>query len=108
MKLADLRTCDKCDGPVRHIFHVIRFSHAVVKTQAVQEYAGLSLMLGSGRLAEAMGAHQDDAVALLAEERDDAGKPNGWTELFLCTDCWCCDVNLAVLAEKRSDAEESS
>lgn len=106
MKLRDLRTCDNCDGPIRQIFHVVRHSHAIVKTQAVREFVGLSTMLGSPALAEVMGAHQDDAVALLAEVKDENGKPNGWGEIFLCTDCWCGDVNLAAIAERLADEEE--
>ena len=102
MKLRDLRTCDNCDGPVHQIFHVVRHSHAVVKTQAVREYVGLSTMLGSPALAEVVGAYQQDAVALLAEEKDEDGKPDGWGEIFLCIDCWCGDVNLAVIAERRA------
>lgn len=103
MKLRDLRTCDNCDGPVRQMFRVVRHTHAIVKTQAVREFAGLSMMFGSSALAEAMGAHQDDAIALLADEKDENGKPNGWGEIFLCTDCWCKDVNLAVIVERRAD-----
>lgn len=106
MKLRDLRSCDNCRDTIRQIFHVVRYSHAIVKTQAVREFVGLSTMLGSPALAEVMGAHQDDVVALLADVKDENEKAHGWGEIFLCTDCWCKDVNLAVIAERRVDQDD--
>ena len=90
------------------IFYVLRGTMAIVKQQSVREYVGLSLMLGSGVLAEAMGGHQDSVVDLLADQKDDSGDPVGWRELLLCGDCHCSPINVAMLAEKRSDADEAT
>lgn len=104
MKLSDLRPCDNCGGPIGYAFHVFKYSFAAVNPRAVHELSGLSMMLGSPQLAEVMGAHQDDAVQLLADQEDDEGKVEGWHEFFLCTDCFCGDVNVGVMLEKKADA----
>jgi len=90
------------------MFHVVRDSLAVVKVQAVREYVGLGTMLGSSQLAEVMGAHQDDVLELLADQKDEDGNRHGWGEIYLCTDCWCNDVNIAVLVEKRTREMEEA
>src|SRR3972149_6897656 len=82
MKIRDLRPCDNCGKPIGMIFYVLRGTMAIVKAQSVREYVGLSLMLGSGVLAEAMGGHQDSVVDLLADQKDDSGDPVGWRELL--------------------------
>lgn len=102
MKLSALRPCDNCGGHIGHTFHLLKYSFALVKPQAVREFAGLSMMLGSSQLAEVMGAQQDDAVELLADQKDDHGNVEGWHEFFLCTGCFCGDVNVAVMLEKRT------
>ena len=108
MKITDLRPCDNCGGPIGFTFYIVRSSLAVVKVQSVREYMGLGTMLGSPRLAEVMGAHQDDVVGLMADQTDEGGKRNGWDEIYLCIDCRCGDVNIAVLIEKRTRAIEEA
>ena len=80
-----------------------------MKVQSVREYMGVGTMLGSTRLAEVMGAHQDDVLELLADQKNEDGNRHGWNEIYLCTDCWCSDINIAVLVEKRTrEIEEAS
>lgn len=107
-KLRDLRPCDNCGGPTGFTFYIVHASLAVVKVQAVREYIGLGAMLGSTGLAEVMGAHQDDVLELMADQKDEDGNPHGWNEIYLCIECWCSDVNLAVLVEKRTRAIEKA
>ena len=98
MKVSELRPCDKCGGPINPVFHVVRFSPAVVDQQAVRETMGLNMMFGGALgLAEAL-TSSPDAVRIAMDEAE--GKPLQ-VELFLCESCYCGDVNLAALAEKK-------
>jgi len=108
MKIRDLKPCDNCGKPIGIIFYIVRSTIAVVKQESIREYVGLSLMLGSGLLAETMGGHQDSVVDLLADQKDENGKPLGWREAFLCGDCHGSDLNIAALAEKVLDREATT
>lgn len=104
-KLTDLRPCDHCGGPLTGgLFHVLRFSLAVVKAQAVNEFAGMARFFG-GRASAAVVMNfapaAADAIVVAMDQPDSRAL---MTEVVLCNRCYCDDVNLAVLAEKRAAA----
>jgi hypothetical protein len=97
MKLSELRPCDKCGGSINPIFHVVRYSPAIVSQQAARETLGLSQMFGGHLgLAEVM-TSKPDAVSVAMDDKEHAELG---VEIFLCNDCYCGEVNLAALAEK--------
>lgn len=97
MKLSELRPCDHCGGPVIPIFYVVKASIAVFNANATNENLGLMRMLGGSlSLAEVMSS-EPEAVKIGGEEDKQL-----WTEIILCQNCYCSDMNLAVLAEQIS------
>jgi hypothetical protein len=75
---------------------------AVIDQQAARGTLGLSQMFGGQLgLAEVL-APSPDAAKVLMDEPNEKGSR---TEVFLCPDCYCQDINLAVLAEKITKEE---
>lgn len=105
MKLTDLRPCDQCDGAVGLNFQVIRFSLALVKPQAVNEFMGMHQFFGgraSNALVENFAPSAADAVTIAMDVAE--FKPL-MTELFICHGCFMRGaLDLPVLAEKRGAA----
>jgi hypothetical protein len=100
MKLSEIRMCDNCDGPVSQMFYVARFSIALIKPDAGNQVLGLARMFrGSMALAEVM-APEPDCITVAMDDKEHQGLT---TELLLCTNCYCGNVNLALLAEKRAE-----
>ena len=96
MNDAELRPCDNCGNPHRSgIVKVVDVNVAIANNQAIRERAGLSIMLGSSMLAEVMSSHQ--SVMRLNTD------PELKTRLYLCNECFCGDLNLAMLSEKISE-----
>lgn len=105
MKLSELRPCASCGGTLDGgIFYIVWSSVAVIDAHAANRTLGLTQFFGGTgaglQLAEAMGADAD-CVKIGSDV-----EPNLKTFLFLCTSCYCADVNLAVLAEKIGPDED--
>jgi len=110
MKLSEIRPCDACGGPLPGkqklpMFYVVRFSPAVFDRQAVNETMGMHQYFQhqSLELAELFAPGSDHAVNVAM---DDPKHRDTMTELLLCQDCFLGELNLAVLAEKRTAAQE--
>lgn len=88
----DLTPCAACDKPFENpIVRVVDVNVAVFDRQAVRDRVGLTVMLGSPKLAAVMGPG-----ALLKLNVD----PDGKTRLLICNHCYCEDLNIAELVEK--------
>lgn len=82
--LKSLRPCDVCGNPVAgktRDGHTLDFRRLVVERhfvdiRAIQEHAGLTLMLGSPELAMVVGSRANATIPLSA------------TELVICNPCW--------------------
>lgn len=105
MKVSELRPCDHCGGPIAPAFYVVRFSQALIRAQAVNEFMGMHQFFG-GRagpaLVENFAPASSDA-ALVFMDKDKQFQ----TELFLCQDCFTGDINLAMLMERRGQRENT-
>ena len=101
-KMLDLRPCDNCDGPLVPIFQVIRVSMAVLNRKATNEQLGLTQMMGGTGMGAHMGAHGDNVVDVLAQQKD-----GEWTDLLVCQQCYIAGVDPCQLAEKRAHAIEA-
>lgn len=103
--ITDLRPCDHCGGPLTGgLFQVVRFSLAVVKAPAVQEFAGMHAFFG-GRASTALVMNFAPAAAdAIVVAMDDPEHKGLMTEAVICNGCYCGDINLAVLAERRAAA----
>ena len=111
----DLRPCDCCGGYLtgadgrNPTFQIIRTSIAVVNAAGLRRKQGLAQMLGGGAgawgIAGVMGLHESAAM-ILAEEKFE-GKCAGWTEIYLCMDCYTEKFGgLAELACQVNEARE--
>lgn len=97
----DLRKCDGCGGglmgkgPHQHLnFYRVTVENAIVNPRAVDQFRGLTMMLGgSEQLANVFAPDRHAAKVL------DAGT------FFLCFDCH--PMELHSLMEKRAKAEEA-
>ncbi len=107
MKLSELRPCDHCGGPLPPIWYYVRVSQCMLDRKATNETLGLTQMLGSLQVAEAMGARTEDAVVILGEKI-----PTMWNQIFLCQDCAlgmndeAPDYNLGQLLSKIEERTE--
>lgn len=101
MKLSEIRPCDNCGGKVAPQFYLVRGTLALFSPQAANATLGLTQMFG-GALALAEAMSPDPEVVKLASDHDKSLQ----SELFLCQTCYMGDVNLALLNDKRADAEE--
>ena len=101
MKLSELRPCDCCGKQIAPQFYVVRSSLAIFSPHAARATLGLNTMFG-GALALAEAMSPDPEVVKLAGDHD----KSLWNELFLCQACYMGDVNIALLNDKRGDAEE--
>lgn len=103
MKVSQLRPCDHCAGPIAPAFYVVRFSQALINAQAVNEFMGMYRFFG-GRagpaLVENFAPASTDA-ALIFGDKDKQLE----TELLICQDCFTGPINLAMLMERRIDAD---
>ena len=102
IKLSEVRPCDNCGKQIAPFFIHIQLRRAVFNRQNTNAVLGLMQMWGNQPralgIAEVMAPGADEAVEV-------ADEPNLITTLYLCNGCFLGDVNLAVLEEKRGDAE---
>jgi hypothetical protein len=102
LKLSEVRGCDNCGKKIAPIFQHIQIRKAIFNPANVNGVLGLMRMWGNQPralgIAEVMAPGADNAVDVLDE-------PNATTTLFLCMECFLGPVNLALLEEKRSDAQ---
>lgn len=103
MKLSDLRPCDNCGGKIAPQFYVVRFSLALINADVANQTLGLTQMLGGSLALAEVFASGKDAV-IIAGEKD----KTLLDEIYLCSDCYCGDVNLAMLAEKVYDQTQQT
>lgn len=103
-KLTDLRPCDNCKGPVGALFHVLRFSIAVVNVETVNRFLGMHQFF-QGRAVDALVENftpgSEKAITIAMDEpefKDDC------TELFICHNCFLNKpLDLPILQERRSE-----
>jgi hypothetical protein len=100
VKLKDIRPCDSCRGPVGDVFHVVRFSIAVVDAGALSRNAAMATLFRVPMLSgiTEVFAPTDAAITLLAEQKDGPG----WDERLLCNECFA--RLLGIVAEERVPA----
>jgi hypothetical protein len=99
MKVSELRPCDNCAKAIAPAFYVVRFSQALINAQAVNEFMGMHQFFGgraSAALVENFAPASADAALVLGDKDKDLE-----TELFICQDCFCGEIDLAMLMERR-------
>ena len=106
MKLTELRPCDNCNGPLKGgLFYIVRFSLAIIKREAVNEFFGMHQFFG-GRaptaLVENFAPAAADAVTIAMDDDEFKQLMN---ELFVCNDCYMTPLDLPLLAERRASKE---
>lgn len=96
MKQKDIRKCAVCGLGVMHAggvaFYRVTVEHMVVDMRAIQQQAGLEMMLGSPALATVMGPDRDIANRL--------GDP---VEVMFCQECGITpETSIAQILETKS------
>jgi hypothetical protein len=104
MKVSELRPCDQCAGPIAPSFYVVRFSQALIRAKAVNEFLGMHQFFGgkaNAALVENFAPASTDAALIFGDQNKTLQ-----TELFICEECFLHGpIDLAMLMERRKDLE---
>jgi hypothetical protein len=105
MKLSSARPCDGCGQPwltPTSTGYVVRISQAMLSPRAANETLALTQILGGNlAVAEVFAPRAKEAILVFGER-----EPALWTELLLCTECYCKPRSLAGLVEQRNRMRE--
>lgn len=105
-----MRPCDCCKGKlVPPYFYRIDVSMALMNMRAMQQHAGLTMMLGgtpeADVLAQVMGP-QDEFYECIGDQKEAGGV---WTELIVCADCFLMkDLPMAEMVEQWAHRQEET
>lgn len=97
---SELFPCANCEKQYTNpLLHIISINIGAIDQRAAKQRLGMGMMLGSHALAAIMGSYPDGIVRVNTD-------PEGMSKVLLCTDCFCGDINLAVLREKVTKWKE--
>lgn len=99
MKVSELRPCDNCSGPIAPHFYRVRFTQALIRADAVNQFLGMHQFFGGkagAALVENFAPASHDAV-LFFGDKDKSLE----VELLICSSCFIDGpIDLALLAER--------
>jgi DNA topoisomerase IB len=102
-KLTDLRPCDNCNGQLTGgIFYVLRFSLALVRERAVNEFMGMHQFFGGRASVALIENFAPSAANAVVVAMDDPEYDVLANEIVICNGCYMKPIVLAELAEKRA------